>query len=418
MDVITKSYKIRLFPTPEQEQAMRESVNAARFVWNWGLAYQMERFKSGEKHMGGYDMKKVLTQLKKQDGYKWLNEVSNKTLSMALLDLDNAYQRFFALQKKGEKFSKQTIERAKRQGKKLTFYDMHGHPKFKKKAKSKPSFYANYEQFYFVKGYAVLEKIGRVKYRTDYELPVVRKKGENTAKFTNPRVSRTNGKWLLTFGMECENQARKLNDFAVGIDLGVKELAVISYGNGEKSKNFKNINKTKRMRRLKKRLKHKQRNVSRKICANGNYAKTKRVLKEEAKAQKLCRKLDNIRHNYTHHVTAEIINLNPKKIAIEDLNVKGMMKNRHLAEAIQGQTWHEFRRQIEYKAEWAGIEVVLADRRYPSSKKCSVCGAIKRDLKLKDRVYKCDACGLVIDRDLNAARNLELLVTSLKLQVT
>jgi len=178
---------------------------------------------------------------------------------------------------------------------------------------------------------------------------------------------------------------------------------------------FKNINKTKRVKRLKKRLKQKQRNVSRKyqyrakLGGNGSYEKTKHILKEEAKVKRLHRKLANIRHNYTHHVTSEIINLNPKKIALEDLNVSGMMKNKHLSEAIQEQNLHEFRRQIEYKAEWAGIEIVKADRFYPSSKKCSVCGTIKPDLKLKDRVYKCDKCGLSIDRDLNAAKNLEKL---------
>jgi len=156
-------------------------------------------------------------------------------------------------------------------------------------------------------------------------------------------------------------------------------------------------------------LKQKQRNVSRKYKQHGNYDRTKRILKEEEKVKKLYLKLANIRQNYTHHVTTEIINLNPKKIVLEDLNVTGMMKNRHLSEAIQEQLLHEFRRQIEYKAEWAGIEIVFADRFYPSSKKCSVCGNIKQDLKLKDRVYKCDECGAELDRDLNAAKNLEKL---------
>jgi len=133
------------------------------------------------------------------------------------------------------------------------------------------------------------------------------------------------------------------------------------------------------------------------------------LLKEEAKVKKLHRKIANIRHNHTHHVTSEIINLNPRKIVLEDLNVSGMMKNKHLSEAIAEQNLNEFRRQIEYKAEWAGIEVVTADRFYPSSKKCSSCGSIKRDLKLKDRVYKCSECGLNINRDVNAAKNLEQL---------
>ena len=212
-----KSYKIRLIPTAEQEQMMRDSMNAARFVWNWGLAYQMERFRQGEPHLSGYDMKKVLTEYKQQPGMEWLNSISTETLSMTLLDLANAYERFFAIQEKGEKYSRQTIERAKRQGRKLTFYDMQGHPKFKKKDKAKPSFYARYNQFYFTPKGVVLEKIGKVKYQTDYQLPIVNKKGQNTTKFTNPRVHYEGGKWMLSFGMEivCNNQAPTLNGFAV-----------------------------------------------------------------------------------------------------------------------------------------------------------------------------------------------------------
>ncbi|MCL2099963.1 MAG: transposase, partial [Oscillospiraceae bacterium] len=378
----------------------------------------MERFKQGEKHLSGYDMKKLLTQLKKQDGMEWLKNVSSKTTSTVLLDLDNAYKRFFTVQKKGEKYSRQKIKRAKRFNKKLTFYDMIGHPKFKKKDKAKPNFYVNYENFYIMENHVNMDIIGKVKYKTDYDLPIVSKKRQNVTQFTNPRVSYEGGKWLLSFGMERENQARELNDYSVGIDLGVKELAVISY-NGE-TKSFKNINKTKRVRRLKKRLKQKQRSVSRKYgkpppsadgtpFQKGAREKTKRLLKEEAKVKKLHRKIANIRHNHTHHVTSEIINLNPRKIVLEDLNVSGMMKNKPLSESIAEQNLNEFRRQIEYKAEWAGIEVVTADRFYPSSKKCSNCGNIKRDLKLKDRVYKCDECGLSINRDVNAAKNLEKL---------
>jgi putative transposase len=353
-------------------------------------------------------MKKILTEEKKQDEFEWLNGVSAQVCNMALLDLDNAYQKFFVLQKKGEKFSKKTIERAKRRNRNVTFYDMQGHPKFKKKAKSKPSFYTRYDRFYLLKDYAVLEKIGKVKYRTDYDLPVVGKKNQNTAKFTNPRVSYINEKWILSFGMECENQAQELNDFAVGIDLGVKSLAVVSYDNGKK-KHFRNINKSKRVKRLKRRLKHYKREVSRKYDQQGNYDKTKHILETEKKIDNIYRKLTNIRRNYIHHVTAEITNMLPKVIVMEDLNVKGMMKNKHLSEAIQEQSFNEFIRQTEYKCRFKGIEFKQAGRFYPSSKKCCKCGSIKQDLKLKDRVYKCENCGNEIDRDENASENLEKL---------
>ena len=403
-----KSYKIRLFPTPEQEIIIRDSVNAARFVWNWGLAYQMERFKNGEKHLSAYDMKKVLTQIKKQDEFAWLNSVSAQTLNMALLDLGNTYDKFFALQKKGEKFSKTKIKRAARFTKKLTFYDMQGHPKFKKKAKAKQSFYTRYDRFYFTQEYAVLETIGKVKYQTNFELPTVNKKGENTVKFTNPRISYINDKWVLSFGMECEKQAQELNDFAVGIDLGVKKLAVISYDNGKK-KSFKNINKSKRVKKLKKRLKHYQREVSRKYHQHGNYEKTNRILETEKKIKTIHRKLANIRLNHVHHVTTELINMLPKMVVMENLNVSGMMKNKHLSKTIQEQLFHEFMRQIEYKCIFKSIEFKQADRFYPSSKKCCKCGSIKQDLKLKDKLYKCNNCGIELDRDENASENLEKL---------
>jgi len=398
-----KSYKIRLIPTPEQEQMMWDSVNASRFVWNWGLAYQMGRFENGEKHLSAYDLKKVLTQLKTQDENSWLRNISNKTLSQAVLDLGNAYGRFFTVQKKGKKFSDKSIRKAKRKNRKLSHYDMIGHPKFKKKGEARNSFYVNFEQLYFLDDSAVLEKIGKVKYQTNYQLPEVTKKGQNSTKFSNPRVSCENGKWILSFGMECENQALELNDFSIGVDLGVKDLAVLSTGIV-----FKNVNKSKRVKRLKKRLRQKQRKVSRKYHTNGNYSKTKNVLKSEKEVERLHTKLRNIRKDYIHKTTHQIVSMLPKAIVLEDLNVQGMMKNRHLARAISEQNFYEFRRQIEYKAAFYGISVIFADRFYPSSKKCSCCGAVKKDLKLKDRVYKCE-CGLVIGRDLNAAINLEKL---------
>ena len=409
--MIIKSYKIRLYPTEEQEKLLWQHVDAARFVWNWGLALNMERFRQGEKHLNKSDSGKILTELKHSDDkFKWLNDVSYHTLKMALIDLDNAYARFFGIQKKEKKYTDKKVKKFKLKNKKLMPYDMNGHPKFKSRHEAEPKFYTRHESVYLTKDAVNMEKIGKLKYQANYDdLPIVSKWKEDTARYINPRVKYVNGKWLLTFGIERESAKRELSDFSVGIDLGVKELAVISYDNGEKNKFFKNANKTKRIRRLKKRLKQKQRNASRKYRVNGNYEKTKRILKEEAKAKKLHRKLANIRQNYTHHVTAEIIRLHPRKIVIEDLNVKGMMRNRYLAGAIQEQIWHEFRRQIEYKAEWAGIEIAYADRTYPSSKRCSICGAIKKDLKLKDRVYKCDVCGLSIDRDLNAAKNLEQL---------
>ncbi|MCL2815632.1 MAG: transposase [Oscillospiraceae bacterium] len=409
-NTMVKSYRIKLIPTEEQEKMLWAHVDAMRSVWNWGLSVNMERFRNGEKHLTKMSLGKILTELKQNDeGFKWLNEVSVQTLAMALLDLDNAYAAFFGIQKKGPKYTENKIKKFKIRNKKLTPYEMNGHPKYKSKHEAESKFYTRNDGVYLLKGSVVLEKIGRVKYQTNYaELPIVGKRSENTTKYINPRVRYESGKWILSFGIERESAKRELNDYSVGIDLGVSDLAVYSYDHGTQSGRAKNVNKKKHVRRLKKRMKRRQRSVSRKYRANGNHEKTARIVKEEAKIKKLYRKLANIRHNHAHHATSEIIKLSPGRIVIEDLNISGMMKNKHLSEAIAEQCLHEFRRQIEYKAKWAGIEVVLADRFYPSSKKCSSCDAIKRDLKLKDRVYKCDECGLAIDRDLNAAKNLEM----------
>lgn len=373
-----KSYKVRLYPTKEQEQLMWKHVGSCRFIWNWMLAKQQELYKQGEKRLSGFDMINLLTPLKKHEEYSWLKEVSNTSLKDICRDLDKAYKRFF----------KKTS----------------GFPKFKSRKKSKPNFPIRTEVLYFKDDKVLnIEKLGKVKYKTDFAFEY----GKGTCKFTNVRVSHINGKWMLSFGMECESQARELNDVSMGIDLGVKDLAIVEY-NGE-SLVFHNINKSKRMHNIGKRLKHLQRSISRKYEANRDgrkYNKTKNIERQEERLRKLYARQSNIRRNYIHQTTHKLVSLLPKRIVMEDLNVQGMMKNRHLSKAVQEQCFYEFIRQMEYKCAWNGIEFIKADRFYPSSKTCSGCGCIKKDLKLSDRIYHCSDCGLVIDRDYNAAINL------------
>ena len=230
-------------------------------------------------------------------------------------------------------------------------------------------------------------------------------------KFSNPRICYENNKWILSFGIECNNQAFELNDFSIGIDLGIKETAVVSFE--DKSLIFKNINKTKRVKNLKRKLKHLQRKVSRKYHTNNKnntyeckWFKSNNILKTEEQIRKIYAKISNIRKNYNHQTTHKLVSLLPKRVVMEDLNISGMMKNRHLSKAIQEQCFYEFIRQMKYKCEWLGIEFIQADRFYPSSKTCNHCGNIKKDLKLSDRTYICEHCGFTIDRDLNAAMNL------------
>jgi len=204
--------------------------------------------------------------------------------------------------------------------------------------------------------------------------------------------------------MECNNQAQILTDNSIGIDLGIKDLAIVSYGN--EFKVFKNINKTKRVKKIKKQLKHAQKIVSKKYHTNKSWEKSNNILKAEKRVKQLYNKLSNIRKNYIHQITRELINLLPYRIVMEDLNVRGMMKNKHLSKAIQEQCFHEFKRQMKYKCEEYGIEFIQVNRFYPSSKTCSNCNSIKKDLKLSDRVFICPECGFEIDRDKNASLNL------------
>jgi putative transposase len=314
---------------------------------------------------------------------------------MALLDLGTAYKRFFSVQKQGEKFSQKTIERAKRNGKKLTNYDLIGHPKFKAKGKAKDTFCMQCDAFYFTDKGAKIPLVGDVSYQTDYEVP------QGKCKFSNPRVCFIGGKWILTFGMEIEAADYKLNDYAMGIDLGVDKTAVVSC-NGAKTV-YKNINKSQRMKKLKKQLKRAQRKSSR------TQSKSKGQAKSYARQATIQNRIANIRHDFRHKMTRELVDKLPHTIVLEDLNVRGMMKNRHLSKAIGEQGFYAISQMLSYKANERGIKIQYADRFYPSSKRCSSCGEIKADLKLSDRKYTCGKCGVSIDRDYNAAMNLERL---------
>ena len=368
-----KSFKIRLLPTEEQEILMWKSIGCSRFAYNWALNRCNELYKQGVKYNMS-NIRKEFNQLKKQEEYKLLNEVSNTTMVESIRNLDKAFKTFF----------KTKI----------------GYPKFKSKRNSKQSFYVRHNNLYFLEEKFNIEKIGKVKYKTNYKIP----QGRNVIKFSNPYCSYDGKYWYLSFGMEVEENQTTLNkDLSIGIDLGVKDLAICSNG-----MIFKNINKTKKVKRINKKLKRLQRKVSRKYELNkqGNkYIKTKNIIKLEKQIKIIHRKLSNIRHNYIHQTTSTLIKERPYRIVMEDLNVKGMMKNKHLSKAIAEQGFYEFKRQMEYKCNFNGIEFVQVDRFYPSSKTCSCCGNIKKDLKLKDRVYKCNNCGLEIDRDYNASLN-------------
>ena len=359
--------KIRLYPTEEQEQKLWQSVGTARFIYNWTLNRQEENYKNGGNFIKDNDLRKEITQLKKEK-LSWLNEVSNNVAKQAVKDACNAYKNFF----KG----------------------LADKPKFKSRKKSKPAFYNDTSKLKAKEKSVLIEKIGWVK--TKEQLPM-------DVKYTNPRISYDNKYWYLSVGIEEEMPVVQLTGESLGIDIGIKDLGVCSNG-----MTFKNINKSKEVRRLKKSLKRKQRQCSMKYEKNKKgkeYVKTKNITKLEKQIKLIHRRLSNIRLNYIHQVTTMIVKSKPSRIVMEDLNIKGMMKNKHLSKAIAEQCLYDFKLKMKYKCEFCGIDFVEADRYYPSSKLCSCCGSIKKDLKLKDRIYKC-SCGLNINRDYNASINL------------
>ena len=361
--------KVRVFPTKEQEQKLWQSVGTARFIYNWTLARQEESYKNGGKFISDNDLRKELTILKKTE-LNWLNEVSNNVAKQAIKDGCEAYKKFF----KG----------------------LAARPRFKSRRRSKPSFYNDTSKLKVKESSVLLEKVGWISIKKN-SIPM-------NCKYTNPRISFDGKYWYLSIGIDKEQPKVELTGESIGIDVGIKDLAICSNG-----MTFKNINKTRVVKQLEKRLRRLQRRVSRKYLKNkegSKFVKTSNIIKIEKQIKLLHRKLACIRSNHIHQATNKIAKAKPSKIVMETLNIKGMMKNRHLSKAIAKQCLYEFKRQMKYKSEFYGIEFVEADKWFPSSKLCSECGYKKAKLALSERVYTCEECGCVIDRDYNASINL------------
>lgn len=367
-----KLLKIRLYPTKEQEILFYKHIGCQRYIYNWALNLNNELYKKDKKKYSSTVLGKMLTQYKKQE--VWLNEVSSATLKESIRNLDKAYTNFY----KGRT----------------------NLPKFKSRKKSKLSFYSRYDKIKFYQNNTVnLEKIGKVKYKSSYNIDLTQ-----IIKFSNPHVSYNGRCWVLTLGIEVINEFQELTNAVIGIDLGVKYLAICSDGVV-----YKNINKEATIKKLEKRLKRLQRQVSKKYELNKegrSYRKSNNIIKLENKINRLYRKLHNIRLNYIHQTTSAIVKTKPCMVVMEDLCIKDMMKNKSIAKQVQKIGLYEFIRQMKYKCEWNNIEFIQVDKYYPSSKMCSQCGEVKKDLKLSDRTYKCEKCGLIIDRDFNASVNL------------
>lgn len=385
-----KGIKVMLNPNNKQKTLLHKYAGVKRFTYNWVLEREESNYKNGGKFISDKELRKEFTKLKKVPEYYWLNEVSNNVSKQAIKDACIAYNRFF----KG-------ISKA---------------PKYKSKKKSPPKFYQDNEKIQFTETHIKFEGFARSKKKNKQKLNWVRlaEKGRipygKEIKYVNPRVSFDGLNWWVSVGIEYKEKSNKPNKESIGIDLGITNLAICS-----DDVVYKNINKTKRVKDLEKRKKRLQRKVARKyenlkenkVNEKGEYPKkTKNIIKVEEEIKKLQNKLNGIRGNYLHQITTEIIRREPSHISLEDLNLKGMMKNKHLSKAIGEQSFYEFRRQIEYKSRWNNIEVRIVNRWYASSKICHECGYKNKELKLKERTWKCKGCGREIDRDKNASKNI------------
>ena len=377
-----RAYKIEINPTAEQKSKIHQTIGVSRFIYNFYIAHNKEIYDREGKFVSGMDFSKWLNNeyIPNNKDMKWIKEVSSKATKQAIMNGDKAFRDFF----KGAK----------------------GFPRFKKKKNQdvKAYFPKNNKTDWTLERHKVkIPTLGWVRLKEFGYIPVnsIVKSGTVSQKADRYYVS------ILV--EETYIKISNPNNEGLGIDLGIKEFAICSNGN-----KFKNINKTSMVKKIEKKLKREQRKLSRKYeslkIRNKNIkegrATRQNIQKQVVKVQKLHQRLTNIRTDYINKIVSSIIKQKPSYITIEDLNVKGMMKNKHLSKAISSQKFFEFKTKLMSKCKQNNIELRIVDRFYPSSKTCSNCGKVKKDLKLSDRIYKCD-CGFTIDRDLNASINLK-----------
>lgn len=363
------SKKIRLKLTKDQEKQFIKFSNVARFVYNYTLSAKIEAYNSGiVLHLS--DLLKLLQEFKYNPGNEWLLEVPEAVQKQAVRDMLNAYSMFF---KRGNK----------------------GFPKFKKKGKTKLSFYQRTDNLHRVGGKHV--KL------TGIKDPVKVSRDLSEGKYFNPRVSFDGKYWYLIFSQDVEEQSSSLNGRVVGVDLGIRKLVTCSDG-----WYYENINKTNYMKKIEARKVRLQKKLSKKYQVNkqGNkFIKTNNILKLEQQLRLIDRRLKNIRENYIHEITSYLVKTKPSTIVIEDLDVSSMLKNKYLSRDIKNCNFHKIRLYLQYKCQLHGIRLVVANRYYASSQICSKCGYKHKHLGLSEK-YTCPVCGASIDRDLNASYNL------------
>lgn len=374
-----KSFKTEIDPTLEQKQRIHQTIGTCRFVYNFYLSHNKEVYEAEKKFVSGMDFQKWLNNvyLKEHPEFLWIKDVSSKSVKQSIMNADQAFKRFFKHQS--------------------------GFPQFKKKGTSDVKMYfvkTDAKAVIYCERHRIkIPTLGWVRLKEKGYLPTTK----SGMVIKSGTVSMKAGRYYASVVVEIlDSPSVKNNENeGIGIDLGLKDLAIVSDG-----KAYKNINKSAKIKKLEKRLRREQRSLSRKLENTKKGESTqKNIQKQKLKVQKLHQRMDNIRTDYINKTVTEIVKTKPSYITVEDLNVTGMMKNKHLSKAVASQKFYEFRVKLEVKCKETGIELRIANRWYPSSKMCHCCGSIKKDLKLSDRVFRCQ-CGYVENRDLNASLNL------------
>lgn len=380
--MMIKSIKVMLLPNNVQKTRLFQHAGAARFMYNWALGREEENYEAEGKFLTYYDLMKEVVLLKKTDEYAWLKDISATTIQGAVRDATDAYINFFK-------------KRAK-------------HPRFKSRKNSTPSFSQTDQVIEFSDTHVKLSCLSNSLRKNRKQLNWVRLaehgKIPMDKKHSNPRITFDGINWWISVGIEYPDRKNELSEEGLGVDMGIRNLAVCS-----DESIYPNINRTKAIKDLEKRKRRLQRSISRKYEQNkkeDEFVKTKNIIKSEKKLLKMQHRLNNIRKNYLHNTSKEIVGKNPKFICIENLDIKGMMKNKYMAKDFQDQALYEFGRQLEYKSNFKSIPFIRADKFFASSKTCSRCGKIKKDLKPQQKTFRCE-CGNVIDVHKQAALNLK-----------
>ena len=379
MKRLLKSFKTEINPTEEQKARIRRTIGTCRYVYNFYLGHNKALHDNGEKFMTGKDFSLWLNNeyIPDNPDKTWIREVYSKAVKKSIEDGCTAFTRFFKHQS--------------------------DFPKFKKKGKSDVKMYFvrnNPKDCQCERHRLKIPTLGWVRIKEKGYIPTTK----DGYMIRSGTVSVKAGRFYVSVLVEIPDvNIDNSSNEGIGIDLGLKDFAIISNG-----KTYRNINKSAGLKKLEKQLIREQRSLSRKYenLKKGESTQRANIQKQKLKVQKLHHKMDNIRTDYINKTIAEIVKTKPSYITIEDLNVKGMMKNRCLSKAVASQKFYEFRTRLKAKCDENGIELRVADRFYPSSKTCHHCGSVRKNLKLSDRIYRCE-CGYVADRDFNAALNLK-----------